>query len=527
MIVDELRIVGSTQTNVVMAAELTRIAQRAIGRRPPKPAQGGPRPARLSVRSRPRVGRGDVPAHADPRAVGRLPLARDAARAAVRRAVADLRDDARALWRDGDGISVEARRVEAFAAGERQIVGTVKNALVDAARRGAARGCTSIRIGRRRAGSRGSTTAASSSISIDLGGGSLSQRGWRREAGEAPLREHLAAVLLMLARFDPRADVLVDPMCGAGTIPIEAVLAARATPRADARARGARPRAARRRRGRCSPTPLRWSIGCDLDLEVLAAARDNARAAGVADAITLAARRRRALRPEMIADIARERGRDARRRACCSSNPPYGERLDEHDLASTLRGARRTTCRRFRGWRAGFLVGNPLLEEVFVRVDRPAADQEAAREREPARVLLPLRAVTLLVARGPRRDQLEVVDDPRVVVAPDVGDHHHRAARELRRQVDRVVARAGAVLDLADEIERLLRDRAEQLAARAVRRCRTAWSCGRRRGSATGARGPRGHLGADADRHRGVAVEVDVGDARRGCRRAVRRPASR
>ena len=51
--------------------------------------------------------------------------------------VADVRGDRRPLFRDGDGISVEARRVEAFAAGERQIVGTVKNALVDgAARRG-------------------------------------------------------------------------------------------------------------------------------------------------------------------------------------------------------------------------------------------------------------------------------------------------------------------------------------------------------------------------------------------------------
>ncbi|MBK7537345.1 MAG: hypothetical protein IPI49_18645, partial [Myxococcales bacterium] len=47
--------------------------------------------------------------------------------------MADLAADARPLCFDGEAISVEVRRVEAFAAGERQIVGTVKNALIDAA----------------------------------------------------------------------------------------------------------------------------------------------------------------------------------------------------------------------------------------------------------------------------------------------------------------------------------------------------------------------------------------------------------
>src|SRR5206468_9314695 len=113
---------------------------------------------------------------------------------------------------------------------ERQIVGTVKNALID----GAAKRGVRLRVDADRPTSRWVArldAAGELVISIDLGGGSLSQRGWRRDAGEAPLREHLAAVLLMLARFDPRIDTLVDPMCGAGTIPIEAVHLARATPR--------------------------------------------------------------------------------------------------------------------------------------------------------------------------------------------------------------------------------------------------------------------------------------------------------
>jgi len=230
MIIDELRIIGSTQTNKVMHAELVRVAQRAVKQRPPEPRKEG---------------------------LGQLvyPFDRDLAYAAVTymrtptrvlwdlyrstasrleplydELAADVASDARAPWRDGDGISVEARHVEAFAAGERQIVGTVKNAIIDAAARKRIR----LHVDPERAATRVVARLDESNalvISLDLGLGSLSQRGWRREHGEAPLREHLAAVLLMLARFDPRRDALLDPMCGAGTIPIEAVHAARATPR--------------------------------------------------------------------------------------------------------------------------------------------------------------------------------------------------------------------------------------------------------------------------------------------------------
>jgi len=212
-------------------------------------------------------------------------------------------------------------------------------------------------------------------ISIDLGGGSLSQRGWRREAGEAPLREHLAAVLLMLARFDPRKDVLVDPMCGSGTIPIEAIHAARSTPReaptlaALGLDRPAAPLFA-------DSDPL--VIGCDVDIEVLAIARDNARAAMVGDRITWQRSDVAHLRPELIHEIARERGRTVER-GLLLSNPPYGERLDDRDLADTYE-ALAMACTRFVGWRAAFLVGSPLFEDVFFdvigrpRIKKPLAN---------------------------------------------------------------------------------------------------------------------------------------------------------
>ena len=366
MIANDLRIVGSTQTNVVMAAELTRGATRALKKRPPNPKKEG-------------LGQLVLPFDRDLAWAAvtymRTPtrVLWDVARSRADRLeplydelLGDLLEDRRPLWRDGDGISVEARRVEDFAAGERQIVGTVKNAILDAARRRGAR----LHVDPDRPASRWVARlddAGDLIVSIDLGGGSLSQRGWRREAGAAPLREHLAAVLLMLARFDPRTDLLVDPMCGSGTILIEAVHAARAMPRETP---------ALAALGITSPdgkpaAPLFADskpvvIGCDVDLDVLAAARDNARFAGVTNDVTWQRADVRRLEPAMIADIARERGHTAEG-GLLLCNPPYGERLDEHDLRE-LYSELAQTCRRFRGWRAGFLVGSPLLEEEFFHV---------------------------------------------------------------------------------------------------------------------------------------------------------------
>jgi putative N6-adenine-specific DNA methylase len=56
---------------------------------------------------------------------------------------------------------------------------------------------------------------------VDSSGERLHRRGWRQEGGDAPLRETLAAAVLALARWQPD-EPLYDPMCGSGTIPLEA-----------------------------------------------------------------------------------------------------------------------------------------------------------------------------------------------------------------------------------------------------------------------------------------------------------------
>ena len=154
-------------------------------------------------------------------------------------------------------------------------------------------------------------------------------------------------------------------MCGSGTIPIEAYQLARATPRRahalEALAIAVPEGATSRSPSRCSPMRRRSSSAAIIDLDVLAAARDNARAAGVGGGVTWQRADVATLTPEMIADIARERGREPPETGVLLANPPYGERLDERDLARALLAHSRETCRRFEGWRAGVPRRQPAV----------------------------------------------------------------------------------------------------------------------------------------------------------------------
>lgn len=63
-------------------------------------------------------------------------------------------------------------------------------------------------------------------LTIDTSGAGLHKRGYREDRGHAPLRENLAAAMVLLSRWRPGTP-LIDPVCGSGTIPIEAALAGR------------------------------------------------------------------------------------------------------------------------------------------------------------------------------------------------------------------------------------------------------------------------------------------------------------
>ena len=170
-------------------------------------------------------------------------------------------------------------------------------------------------------------------LSIDLGGGSLHRHGWRRAQGEAPLKENLAAAVLLRGGWPQvYADGgdLLDPMCGSGTLLIEgALMAADVAPGLMRLGDGLPTRwvgfdvgawkalhidaIEREAKGRSSLRPS--FTGSDLDPHAIRSARENAQAAGVDDAISFAVR-----------DVADLPAQD-NPRGVVACNPPYDARL--------------------------------------------------------------------------------------------------------------------------------------------------------------------------------------------------------
>lgn len=187
-------------------------------------------------------------------------------------------------------------------------------------------------------------------LSVDASGELLHRRGWRKDAGEAPLRENLAAACLWLAEWSP-GEALLDPMCGSGTFVIEAATIARGLPpgrdRSFAFERWPSHDAGRWNaiRGEHGPAPVPTLIrGSDGDEAAVRAARANARRAGVQ--IELAIGSVSGLEPPAPTGLV-------------IANPPYGERIGGAVAAWSSLGE--TLRTRFRGWRVALLAPNANL----------------------------------------------------------------------------------------------------------------------------------------------------------------------
>ena len=190
-------------------------------------------------------------------------------------------------------------------------------------------------------------------VYLDLAGDPLHRRGYRTETGEAPLRETLAAALLRMSGWD-RQSLLLDPMCGSGTIAIEAAMwSANIAPgvsrdrfgferwanfdeeKADElkALRGELRRAASGKSARI--------IAADVDEDVLEIAKRNARKAGV----RLAFRNQSILKAQLPGDT-----------GTVVTNPPYGIRLEKEPTFCRDVGA--AFCR-MHNWRVCVLAGAP------------------------------------------------------------------------------------------------------------------------------------------------------------------------
>ncbi|MEI7973632.1 MAG: THUMP domain-containing protein [Bdellovibrio sp.] len=209
------------------------------------------------------------------------------------------------------------------------------------------------------------------SIAIDTTGESLYRRGYREDAGVAPLRENLAAGILRLMQWKPGTQLL-DPMCGSGTFLIEA---------AQIQFRIA-PGSYRRRFGfqrlknyqkeiwarlveealaqEIPPEPgLFW--GFDADPRIIKLARANADRAGVGPAISF--------QKALIATLQKPPGFGT---GVLVSNPPYGLRLgDVHELHDVYKDLGYTLKKEFAGSEAWILAGEKdLTPDLRLKSDR-------------------------------------------------------------------------------------------------------------------------------------------------------------
>ena len=279
-------------------------------------------------------------------------------------------EDQRGWLRDGMGISVYERETHDFPAGPKQIVGTVKNAIIDAARQ---RGMK-VELDPERPDLLVSARGTPPAIGIDLFGGSMHERGYRLAHGEAPLRENVAAQILMLARWDPRTEALYDPMCGSGTLPIEASLMAEGAPllRAPRAPLGAGlPVFAALRKPiqplfPGDPPPI---LGSDLDRDSLDRARGNAQRAGAkARTHFFEADLRQMDAAALFAELSRawpERTTPPTS-GLLVANQPYGERLGDKDDEALLElyAEMRELAKRL-DWRAAYIVDHPEFERII------------------------------------------------------------------------------------------------------------------------------------------------------------------
>ena len=198
-------------------------------------------------------------------------------------------------------------------------------------------------------------------LTLDTSGAGLHKRGYRSLSGQAPLKETLAAGLILLSFWD-RERPFLDPFCGTGTLPIEAALIARH--RAPGMVREfvseswsslpARMWTDARDEARSLETPPspRPILGSDKDANALALARSHASKAGVAEDIRFEHKPFDAIRPDDTY-------------GCLVTNPPYGDRLGDAAEARELYRSMPAVLRRFKTWSHYILTSSRELEALF------------------------------------------------------------------------------------------------------------------------------------------------------------------
>jgi 23S rRNA (guanine2445-N2)-methyltransferase / 23S rRNA (guanine2069-N7)-methyltransferase len=201
-------------------------------------------------------------------------------------------------------------------------------------------------------------------ISVDLSGESLHRRAYRLQTGEAPLKENIAAAVLLRAQWPriSRQGGFIDPFCGSGTLPIEAALMAADCPpglrrpyfgflgwKGHDRLLWKELWEEGRERFAAGCRDLPPIVGCDHDPRALRAAGRNIKEASLEGLVRIQLRELdRVTAPGETGLVA--------------ANPPYGDRLDaDSDLPGLYAGLGRVLKEQFSGWKAAVLTGHSEL----------------------------------------------------------------------------------------------------------------------------------------------------------------------
>jgi len=200
-------------------------------------------------------------------------------------------------------------------------------------------------------------------LTIDTSGQGLNRRGYRKQAGTAALKETMAAALVLLS-FYQKDRLLIDPMCGSGTILIEAALIARkiapnlhttfaseSWPAVPTQAWQQAREQARQAIDRQGELQL---FGYDIDPEMVRASKANAKAAGVHRDITF--------EQKDVKDLWIDQ-----QYGMIISNPPYGIKVGDFQQINQIYISLNKTFRKKTGWSVYILTGDKKFPDYFKR----------------------------------------------------------------------------------------------------------------------------------------------------------------
>lgn len=197
-------------------------------------------------------------------------------------------------------------------------------------------------------------------LTIDTSGAGLHKRGYRELAGEAPLKETLAAALVLLSKWEP-SRILADLFCGSGTIPIEAALIGKNIAPGLHREFVSEqwPQIPKRiwneirdeAKGKINDSEFRI-LASDIDGGILKTARGNAQKAGVSDLVA-------------FQKISFEEFSSKKKYGCIISNPPYGERLGEIKQVERMYKKMGEVFSNLDTWSFFILTSHPEFQRIF------------------------------------------------------------------------------------------------------------------------------------------------------------------